>query len=221
MTDTATGSLNRAAALQAFLAGNNAGQEAPAPRIVRTGVVVPAGGDVERVLVAVTNLTYRSGEFLYRAAAEVGDTVLLLPEQAKRLDLLGATIDPHLIDEVTAATATTPVGEVPSAAAPADGTAWTDEQVKAAKAADLIAYVGQHPDERARVRILEEARGPSTASGKGQRTTVMNATEPTPLEDDEVAAKAAAQKEADDAAKVAAKAAEDAGSTPAPEAQPE
>lgn len=220
MTNTATGSLDRAAAIHALLAGNLAGQEDPAPVITRTGVTVEAGGDVERVLIAVANLTYRSGEFLYRAAAEVGDTILVTEAQAQRLDLLGATIDPNAVDEVSEAAERIDAGLEAAKAAtnvtpPPGATLKTDDELKALKAADLVAYVGQYPDERARVRVLEEARGPSTPSGKGQRSTVMNATEPTPLEDDQVDAARKAQAEAEEAANLAAKAAEEAGNLPA------
>jgi hypothetical protein len=214
MTDTATGSLARAAALHALLAGNT-GQEAPAPTIVHTGVTVFAGGDVERVLIATTNLVYRSGEFLYRAPAEVGDTITVLPEQAERLDKLGATIDPTIAEEVAddAARIDAALNAGLAATPPPGVTAWTDDQIRSAKAPDLIAYVGQYPDERARVRTIEEARG-EVGTKRGARTTIMNATEPTPLEDDEVAARVQAQQEADEAANLAAKAAEEAGNTP-------
>jgi hypothetical protein len=213
MTDTATGGLARAAALHALLAGNTPGQEAPAPVVQRTGVTVEAGGDVERVLIAVANLTYRSGEYLYRAAAEVGDLVLVTQDQADRLDKLGATVDPAKLDELDADVQRIDATlDSALATAPAPGvTLKTDEELKALKAAELVAYVGQHPDERARVRTLEEARGPVSSNGRGARNSVLNATKPTPEEDAEVEARVAAQREADEAAKLAADAAKAAG----------
>lgn len=72
----------------------------------------------------------------------------------------------------------------------------TDDAIREAKPAQLIAYIGQYPAERARVRALEEERAASA-----QRKTILAATEPTPLEDAEVAQRQAEE----DARKAAAK----------------
>lgn len=127
--------------------------EAPAT-VARTGAEVEAGGDVPRILVQPANLTYRTGDVFHYPAAQVGDTVLLTAEQAKRLDGLGVTVDvdatPEDLEEAAA-------GET------------TDEQLRVMSAADLVAYVAQNPEERDRVRALELERD-------AQRVTVLKAT---------------------------------------------
>jgi hypothetical protein len=150
---------------------------APAP-VSPTGVEVYAGGDEARLLIAPAHLNYLDGAgVMFYADAAVGDTVTLTKGQADRLDKLGVTVDPS----------TTPAELEETVGAGL----WTDEQIRAGGAADLVAYVAQNPDERARVRAIEETR--TGGNGKGPRATVLKATEDTPLEDDEALEAAAAR----------------------------
>lgn len=126
--------------------------------VERSGDVVEAGGDTERILVRSANLTYREGGELRHAFAEPGDTVLLTAKQAKRLDALGVTVEPSASDEEL------------EAAASEDGTV-TDEQLRTMSAADLIAHVAQNPDDRDRVRTIELERDEDK-----RRKTVLEAT---------------------------------------------
>lgn len=134
------------------------GVKADEPEVKRTGDEVYAGGDEARVLVRDAHLTYREGTELLHAFASVGDTVLLTKAQAKRLDGLGVTVPVDADDDEL------------KAAASDDGVV-TDEQLAAMSAADLIAHVGQHPDDRERVRKLELERDEDK-----RRTTVLKAT---------------------------------------------
>lgn len=155
----------------------------PSTTLELTGDEVYAGGDEVRVLVQKAHLTYREekgGELLY-ADAKVGDTVLLDKVQAKRLDELGATVSKTQARK--AAKAPTPV-EVPAVPEGSDSdtqpdgnppaaasSGKTDEELRAMSAADLVAHVNQHNDDKVRVRSLEGQR-PSP------RPTVMKATAP-------------------------------------------
>lgn len=183
----------RAAALAALVIGQpDDAAEAPAP-LTRTGREVECGGEVARLLVKpASTLGYRlsSGVF-QRCGAVPGDVVLVSRAQADRLDGLGVTVDPD-----------TDLGEVEEQQAYG---LWTDDQIREANAEPLIAYVTQHPDERERVRALEEQRKGRT--GK-PRATVLKATEVDPE------AEAAAQAEAEARAAAAAAAGDDDGSTP-------
>jgi hypothetical protein len=152
----------RAAALAALVIGQPVDDtEAPAP-LTRTGREVECGGEIARLLVKpASTLGYRLPWGVYqRCGAVPGDVVLLPRSEADRLDALGVTVDPD-----------TDLGDVQEQQA--DGL-WTDDQIREANAEPLIAYVTQHPDERERVRALEEARKGRT--GK-PRATVLKATE--------------------------------------------
>lgn len=167
MSNTAN---ERAAALASLLTGQSGGEGAStAPALERTGREVYAGGDEARLLIKrASTLGYVKGGVYVRAEAVPGDVVTLTKSQADRLDQLGVTVDPATdLDQ--------PLGE----------DLLTDEQIKTGKAEDLIAYVTQHPDERDRVRSIEEGRGNKA------RATVLDATEPTPVEDEEAATAAA------------------------------
>jgi hypothetical protein len=153
---------DRAAALARLAelgAKTELGAKADEVEVKRTGEEVYAGGDEARVLVREAHLTYREGTDLLHAFASVGDTVLLTKAQAKRLDGLGVTVPVTADDE-----------EV-KAAASDDGVV-TDEQLGAMSAADLIAHVGQNPDDRDRVRRLELERDEDK-----RRSTVLKATQ--------------------------------------------
>lgn len=169
----------RRAALAALVVGADVTTEAPAePVVVRTGREVYSGGDVARLLVKrASSLGYVEGGIYQRCEAVPGDVVLLTQKQADRLDSLGATVEPDA-----------DLGEVAEAAA--DGL-WTEEQIRQAKAGELVAYVTQHPEERAKVRAVEEER-PEEGKEK-RRVSVLNATEPTPEADEAAAAEAAAR----------------------------
>lgn len=185
MTDTSEpvtqNEAERRAALAALAVGADvvALPEGDKP-VERTGREVYCGGDEPRLLVRkASSLGWGDGKGGYqRCEAVPGDVVTLTKAQAARLDSLGVTVDPDAdLEEVQADQA--------------DGL-WTDDQVKAAKAGELVAYVTQNPDERARVRAVEEKRdGPR--KGDGPRPTVIKATEETPAEDAEAAAEAAAR----------------------------
>lgn len=183
----------RAAALAALVIGQPSDDtEAPAP-LTRTGREVECGGEVARLLVKpASTLGYRlpSGVF-QRCGAVPGDVVLVSRTQADRLDGLGVTVDPDA-----------DLGEVEEQQA--DGL-WTDDQIREANAEPLIAYVTQHPDERDRVRAIEESRKGRT--GK-PRATVLKATEVDPV------AEATAQAEAEALAAATATGDPGDGSTP-------
>lgn len=165
--------LSRAAALEALVTGTSAGGTAPsaAPAVVRTGAEVEAGGTVARLLIDKAILSYRHGSgdssYLVYPKAKPGDVVLLSAANAARLDAAGITVDPDT--------------DLEALAAELDNTGVTDAQLEAMTAPELIAYVGQNPEERDRVRTLEEARAKP-------RVTVLGATEPTPELDAEAAA---------------------------------
>lgn len=155
-----------AAEQSAALAALTIGQPEPtvAQPVEPTGRDVYAGGDVRRLLIGPAHLVWPEGGTLHYATdVEVGDTVLVSAQQAARLDRIGVTVD-----ETTDLTRT--------ALEKAAGLA-TDEQLAAMRAPELVAYVAQHPDERTRVRDLEEQR-------PAPRKTVLTATDTTPEEDD-------------------------------------
>ena len=124
--------------------------------VTRSGEEVYAGGDVARLLVKDAHLTYREGGDLVHAWAVPGDTILVTVAQAKRLDGLGVTVEPDASDDEVEAALD---GEV------------TDEQLRTMSAADLIAHVGQNPDDRDRVRTIELERDEDK-----RRKTVLEAT---------------------------------------------
>lgn len=194
MTDTSApvtmGEAERRAALAALAIGNTT-PEPPTPTLARTGREVEAGGEVRRLLVkTASTLGWGDNRGNYhRAEAVPGDVIRVTQAQADRLDGLGVTVDPD--------------ADLTDVAALDDGV-WTDEQIRAAGAVELVAYVTQNPDERPRVRTIEEAR-PSKGAGKpGFRVSVMSATEPTPVADEAALAEAAArQQTGPDAATVA------------------
>lgn len=151
----------RAAALASLLVGTTADVEgagpSDAPIVVRTGREVEAGGDVARLLLSPAHLSYMVKEGRQYVEAVPGDVVLLPQGEADRLDALGVTVDPDAdLDEVEEQLA--------------EGLL-TDEQIRTGKAEELVAYVAQHPDERDRVKALEEERGAKA------RSTVLNACE--------------------------------------------
>ena len=182
MTDTsieAERMAERAAALTALAATDSGvAQAAPAP-ITRTGREVEAGGDVPRLLVrSASTLGYGRKDGTYvRAEAIPGDVVLLSAAQAARLDALGVTVDPDAdleeVDELLG-----------------DEDAVTDEQLGQMNAADLVAHIAQNPEDRQRVRDLEEARDKP-------RKTVLEATEAQPEAEASAAAGAAAAADQD------------------------
>lgn len=169
----------RREALAALVARQDTPPEAEAP-VVRSDREVYAGGDEPRLLIRkASTLGYRHPAGHYqRVNAEPGDVVLLTKSQAERLDRLGVTVD---ADSDPAEV------EVESA-----GDLWTDDQIKVGKAGELVAYVAQHPDERPRVRLIEEART-GRRKGDGPRPSVLKATEPTPEADADAEALAAAR----------------------------
>lgn len=145
--------LDRAAALAALTGG-----EAPADTpTLPAGETIYAGGDTARQLVADVFLTWKSADGLERVKAGPGDTVLVLPEQAKRLDNLGVTV-------VDADAGTTPADA---------GAVDTLDLFAEMSADDLVALVKAQPEVAARVREAELARPESR-----QRSTVLAATEP-------------------------------------------
>lgn len=160
----------RREALAALVARSDVSAPEPVPVVERSGREVDCGGDNRRLLVKrFSAIGYRLPSGVYmRTKAKPGDYVLLLKSEADRLDALGVTVDPDA-DLVE-------VAEVQ-----ADGL-WTDDQITTAKAGELVAYVGQNPDERPRVRDLEEGRK-GKGKGSGPRATVLKATEPTPETD--------------------------------------
>lgn len=165
----------RAAALAAVLQQHAGVAPASEPVTVQpTDRIVYAGGDVMRLLVKnAPTLGYALPGGSYQVCGAVpGDYVKVTQQQADRLDKLGATLDPDNLPEVEAE--------------PIDPDVVTDDDLAGMKAADLIAYVGQNPDERARVKALEEAKGDKA------RTTVLEACADTPEEDAEAEARAAA-----------------------------
>lgn len=171
-------------ALSKFLASTDTGARRTAPaRVELTGNVIEAGGDVERILITSAQLTYSAGNppVMHYPKAGPGDVVLVTARQAERLDSLGVTVESEAdLGDVNAAL------EVEAAT----GGAWDDERIRAAKAEEVVAYVTQNPDERARVRAIEEER-----SAKKRRKTILDATEPTPLTDADALAEAAGLEE--------------------------
>lgn len=156
---------DRAAALAALVAnGARTGESlGDSPELERTGNEVKAGGDTARLLVRDgVALSYVEGGILRYAQAGAGDVILVSAKQARRLDELGVTVDPD--SDLDAVEDTLEDGRK------------TDEQLEAMTAPELVAHVAQHPDERERVRVLEEAR-------RNPRKTVLTATEPTPEAD--------------------------------------
>lgn len=169
---------DRAAALAALVAnGARTGESMAADdvQLERTGAEVKAGGDVPRLLVRDNvTLSYVEGGLLRYAEAGAGDTILVSATQARRLDELGVTVD---VD-----------ADLEAVEDELEGGLATDAQLERMAAADLIAYVTQHPDERDRVRALESER-------KRPRATVLTATEPTPDADRDAALEQAAREE--------------------------
>lgn len=167
----------RAAAIAALVLGTtpqDKGSDA-APQLERTGRDVYAGGDEARLLIArASTLGYVKAGVYHRAEAVPGDVVLLTKKQAARLDALGVTVSPEADLEDT-------LEEV-------EETGYTDEQLASMGAADLVTYVGQHPDQAPRVRELELAKRETK-----QRSSVLDATDPELLE----AARLEAEEEGD------------------------
>lgn len=168
----------RREALAALVARQESTPE-PEPVVERSGREVYAGGDEARLLVKrFSTLGYMTPDGYLRVHAVPGDTVTLTKGEAQRLDALGVTVSPDA-----------DLGDVAEEQA---GGLWTDDQLKAAKAGEVVAYVAQHPEERARVRALEEARA-GKRKGDGPRATVLKATEPTPEADADAEAEQAAR----------------------------
>lgn len=161
--ETSATSAEQTAALAALAIGD--ADVAPTVEPVQlTGRELYAGGDVRRILVAPAHLSWsENGALRYAPRPEVGDVVLVTRAQADRLDRLGATV------EETADLEEVALEQVAGLA--------SDAALEAMRAPELVAYVTQHPDERPRVRQLEQSR-PSP------RKTVLTATETTPEEDD-------------------------------------
>lgn len=151
---------DRAAALARLAELGAAGAATPheEPTVTRTGAEVYAGGDEARLLIRSANLSYRKKSGRQYVEATVGDVVLLDAAQAKRLDALGVTVAPDTDD-----------AKVDAALSPDV----TDEDLLAMHAAELVAHVGQHPDQADRIRDLELAR-----PEENRRKTVLAATDP-------------------------------------------
>lgn len=158
----------RREALAALVARQESAPEPEAP-VERSGREVYTGGDEARLLVKrFSTLGYMTPAGYLRVHAVPGDVVTLTKSEAARLDALGVTVDPDTdLDAVEEQQA---------------GDLWTDDQLKVAKAGEVVAYVAQHPEERPRVRAAEEARS-GKRKGDGPRATVLKATEPTPEAD--------------------------------------
>lgn len=173
----------RREALAALVARTDTPTVEAAPVVVKSGREVDCGGDHRRLLVKrFSAIGYRLPSGVYmRTKAQPGDTVLLLKSEADRLDALGVTVEPD--------------ADLEQVADEQAGGLWTDEQIKVAKAGEVVAYVGQNPDERPRVRLLEEART-GKGKGSGPRATVLKATEATPETDADAEAEAQARKDA-------------------------
>lgn len=179
------------------LAALSIGQAAPAgggERLERTGREVKAGGKEARLLVKrFTGLGYQTPNGRHRVKAVPGDVVLLDEAEADRLDGLGVTLPADT--DLDALYAEAQVNAIPDAPAGStvtvldgDSAPKSDEDLAAMGAAELVAHVGQHADDAERVRDLELAR-----PKKGQRKTVLDATDPEKLEE----ARQVAQEEAD------------------------
>lgn len=157
--------LERAAALAALSLGVDA-PPPPAPGLELTGRTVPAGGDLERVLVKrASSLGYVVDGVYHRAGAVPGDVILIDQAQADRLDGLGVTLTREAFD----APDPEPSGVEDEG---------SDAHLDSLGAPDLIAYVIQHPEAAGRVRELELARPENK-----QRSTVLAATDPEKLAD--------------------------------------
>ncbi len=128
-----------------------------------TGVKVPAGGTVERVLLVAANLTYwetaaPAGHRYPKAAP--GDTVLVTEKQATRLDALGVTLDPAGYALATGA------AQAQAQDAPPAAGVLTLEQVQDLGAVEVVAYLEEHPDQAGVVLAAEEDRAPSQRRAK-------------------------------------------------------
>lgn len=136
-----------------------ASADAEAP-VTRTGNEIEAGGEEARLLIRPAHLSFATKDGRQYVDANVGDVVLLSKDEAKRLDAIGATVDPDTSDEEVAASTSTPGEE-------------TDEELGKMSAADLIAWLGQHGEHRERVQALELAKPEAK-----QRSTVLEASAP-------------------------------------------
>jgi hypothetical protein len=147
----------RADALAALRQENTPPTGAERP-VERTGVEV-GEGDVTRLVVSdrfpftVADKTARNG---YRyLLANRGDLVHISSGQAERGEQLGALVDPDA------------AGPTPSSPA-ASGDEADEEQLAGMNATDLVAWLNAHPDQRDRVRAVEQGRD-------RPRSTVMSA----------------------------------------------
>lgn len=127
-----------------------------AVEVADNGTRVYAGGDVARLLLSPAHLVYVEDKVKRHVFPAVGDVILVDQAQADRLDGLGVTC---------------PLEEAPEVIDKGDGEV-TDEDLAHSSAEDLIAYVTQNPEERARVRAIEVA-----TRGEKARKTVIDATE--------------------------------------------
>lgn len=148
----------RAAALAALTLGIPT-EPVEEVRIGRTGNTLEAGGETERLLIMdAPTLSYEKGGIMHRVRAVPGDVVRLTVGEAARLDAAGATVAPDAdLGEVEAQLE---AGEV------------TDDQIKAMSRDEVLAFLGQNPDQGERVQTLELER-----RTKDQRKTVLEATE--------------------------------------------
>lgn len=163
---------DRAAALAALAVSTGAGTIPPAPAPSSTPPPAPspadggvyAGGEVAVVMTRsdVPLVYVVDGVQRYADPVAKGETAHVTRKQADRLLGLGWAV--------------TPGENVEEALEELEDGKLTDDQLGKLKAADLVAYVVQHPEERERVRALEEER-------KDPRKTVLTATEPTPEAD--------------------------------------
>lgn len=159
----------------AALAGKaGAGADASAPAVRPSGATIFGGGDVPRLVLSPVHIAYRDDVLgdLVRPDVKVGDIVSLDEGQAARLEGLGVVCAP---DDVTV-DAPAPVVDAP----PAPGGVVDDATILAFSVADAVAYVNQHPDERPRVRALEEGKGEKA------RTTLLSALADPDADPDEV-----------------------------------
>lgn len=141
----------RAEALAALTSAEQANAEANAELPTATGVEVGTGNTSRMVIAA--RFPFIDGDGLYQQASR-GDIVHVKRDQAERGEHLGALIDPHN----------------PPTPEPANtGRHASDEDLAAMRAPTLVAWVNANPEERDRVRGLEENR-----REKDQRVTVLN-----------------------------------------------
>lgn len=140
--------------------------------------MAPAAANVERTVVTdiYTWMTPVAGRVVgQHNVAYRGETINVTAEEAERGEKAGGL---GTGEEALAAAARS--SEPPT---------WGDDQLRSAKADEVLAYLGQHPSEAERVRTLEAER-------TRPRSTVAEAVERVIAARDEAIADAAARREA-------------------------